>query len=113
VKADNARAAGYAAVIAFNLQAGGAAPCQGLIIPIVTTDIPFLFVTRSVGLKFLGTFDPDLSPCVQPTPPPGSQSRGVSIELIVDGWGYVRMLNARQGFGDLTVHEGRHRSVQR
>jgi hypothetical protein len=124
VKADSARAAGYAAVIVFNLQAGGAAPCQGRVIPIVTTDIPFLFVTRSIGLKFLGTFDPDVSPCVQPTPPAGSPSGGVRIEQIFDGWGYVRMLNAgsnaqidaytipegqdpafETGFGDLTVHE--------
>ena len=124
VKADNAVAAGYAAVIVFNLQAGGAAPCQGRVIPIVNTSVPFLFVTRSVGLKILGTYDPGLSPCDQPSPAAGSPSGGIRIERIFDGWGFVRMLDANSGaeidvyaipeahdpafetgFGDLTVHE--------
>jgi hypothetical protein len=124
VKADNAVAAGYAAVIVFNLQAGAAAPCQGRVIPVVTTSVPFLFVTRSVGLKILGTFNPATSPCDQASPAPGSPSGGIRIERIFDGWGYVRMLDAASGaeidvhaipeahdpafetgFGDLTVHE--------
>ena len=124
VKADNAVSAGYAAVIVFNIDAGAAAPCQGRVIPIVTTSVPFLFVTRSVGLKILGTYNPAVSPCDQPTPAAGSPSGGIRIERVFDGWGYVRMLDATSGaeidvhaipeahdpafeagFGDLTVHE--------
>jgi hypothetical protein len=122
VKADNVSAAGYQAGIVFNHQAG----CQGLVQMLIPnqTNIPFLFVTRSVGLKVLGTYDPNVSPCPQATPPPGSPSNGVRIERIFDGWGYVRFLNATSmqeldsfaipeahdpafetGFGDLTVHE--------
>jgi hypothetical protein len=128
IKNDNVAAAGYAAGIVFNVDAsaGAASPCQGLINMLLPTGspIPFVFVTRDVGFKLLGIFDPNGDSCNTLAPAAGAPSHSFSIEEIFDGWGYVRLIHSNtmqeidayaipealdpafeEGFGDLSVHE--------
>lgn len=118
-KADNVKAAGYAGGIVFGSQAP---ECETLVTMLVSSDIPFVSVTRSAGLKFLGVEAAD--PCTAEAPEAGAPSADVFADAIFDGWGYVHLYDARkmteidqyaiaestdpafaEGFGDLSVHE--------
>jgi hypothetical protein len=121
IKTQTAQAAGYAAGIVFNDQQGGTG-CEAQIFMLAVGDIPFIFVSRSTGLKILGQeFD---NPCTEDTPLPGSDAADVSLSAIFDGWGYVHLYDARtfrvidhwalpealqarhaEGSGILSVHE--------
>ncbi len=121
IKLQTVQAAGYAAGIVFNDRQGGTG-CEAQVFMLAIGDIPFMFVSRSTGLKILGlTFD---DPCTTATPLPGSPSNAVSIKAVFDGWGYVHLYNSStmqvidhwalpealdpthaEGSGDLSVHE--------
>ncbi|MGH8906420.1 MAG: PA domain-containing protein [Egibacteraceae bacterium] len=118
-KADNVRAAGYAGGIVFSNERPD---CEALIMMEVTSDIPFVLITRSAGLAFLGV--DAVEPCTTAEPEAGAPSADVLANAIFDGWGYVHLYDAQtmeeiglyaipesldpasaEGFGDLSVHE--------
>jgi uncharacterized repeat protein (TIGR01451 family) len=127
VKFDNMRAAGYQGGIVVNSTVAGSG-CEVLATLGATGDRPLLLVARSTGYKILGITDYDPARCrTGPNPPlPAIGTRGsdVSVTSVFDGWGYVRLLDARslaqldayapspllderyaEGFGPLSVNE--------
>ncbi|MBW3551804.1 MAG: NAD-glutamate dehydrogenase [Proteobacteria bacterium] len=106
------------------LQPFAEAGCDALISPLVSGEtVPFVFVTRSLGLRILNqTVAAD--PCAQDAPAIGGDTADVDIRGVFDGWGYVHLFDAQTmedldqyaidealdprfatGFGDLSVHE--------
>jgi PA domain/LVIVD repeat len=128
-KLDVIKAAGYDAGIVFNTVRPD---CESLVFMLGAGDIPYVFVSRSTGLRILGqTLSADV--CTQASPADGSPASSVAIEAIFDGWGFVRLFETSipgklgatgsiasldtfaipesqdpayaEGFGDLSVHE--------
>ncbi len=128
-KLNNITAAGYSAGIVFNAVRPD---CAALVTMAAEGTIPFVFVSRDVGLRLLNqTIGADV--CTQASPPPGTGTATTPIASVFDGWGYVRLFRTdiphqrgrpgsiRQldtyaipeaqdrafatGFGDLSVHE--------
>lgn len=123
IKVQNVQASGYRAGLVFNDRQGGAG-CEAHVNMLAVGDIPFLFVSRSTGLKLLGQVFTD--PCAKdsPTERLGQPADGVSIQAVFDGWGYLHLYDARtmqaldqwaipesldpahaEGSGDLSIHE--------
>jgi hypothetical protein len=125
VKHDNILAAGYDKGIVFNSRPG----CDALVTMLVDGDLPFVFTTRTAGMRMLGVAE---DPCHTDSPAAGTDSRAVAVASVFDGWGYVRLFgvdipkaggagSAEQidtyaveesqseeyatGYGDLSVHE--------
>ena len=128
-KLDNITAAGYTAGIVFNAVRPD---CLGSVTMAAAGTIPFVFVSRDVGLRLLDqTIGADV--CTQASPAAGSPAATTTIASVFDGWGYVRMFRTSvpkqagaagsiqqldtyaipeaqdpayaEGFGDLSVHE--------
>jgi hypothetical protein len=128
-KLDNITAAGYSAGIVFNAVRPD---CLGQVTMAAAGTIPYVFVSRDVGLRLLNqTLAADV--CTQASPPDGSPTATNTIASVFDGWGYVRMFRTNiplqrgrtgsiqqldtyaipeaqdpafaEGFGDLSVHE--------
>jgi hypothetical protein len=89
---------------------------------LAVADIPFMFVSRSTGLKLLNQEFTD--PCQTATPAVVASTADVRIEAVFDGWGYLHLYDANtmqvldhwalpealdatkaSGFGDLSIHE--------
>jgi hypothetical protein len=129
VKIDNAKAAGYDAVIIFN-STNGSPPCEALLNMLATVDIPSYFVARSLGYEILGIAGYDATACTGPALPAiGTAGETITLSSAFDGWGYVHLIdndpasltylqsvdqyaipeahdpNFASGFGDLSVHE--------
>jgi hypothetical protein len=125
-KAQNVQAAGYQGGIVFN-SVDGDPPCEGVVSMLVSADIPFLFVPRSIGFKLLGIegYDPANCPTgANPAlPADGTRGSDVNVRSVFDGWAYFHLLGrgslAEQGyyapgevfdadfasgFGDLSMH---------
>lgn len=121
VKAQAAQAAGYRMGLVFNDQATDP-DCESQVFMLAVADIPFLFVSRSAGLKLLDQAFTD--PCATPTPGPLTPSVDTRMGPVFDGWGYLHLYDARTmaavdhwalpealdpqyatGFGDLSIHE--------
>jgi hypothetical protein len=126
-KADTVNAKGYAGGIVFNSASPG--NCEALVNMLITTsNVPMLFVARSVGYKILNVqgYEPHNCPGgPNPAlPAVGTQGSNVDIQSLFDGWGYVHLMDAKTlkeigayavpesldpayatGFGNLTVHE--------
>jgi hypothetical protein len=129
-KLANITAAGYDAGIVFNNNPG----CEALVSMLAVGDIPFVFVSRSTGLRLLGLDEAAVDTCATPTPAAGAPSEETTIQAVFDGWGYVRLFSTdiprspkndtgsitqvdtyavpesqdpafASGFGDLSVHE--------
>lgn len=123
-KLDAVVAAGYDAGIVFNNAAG----CDGLVTMLVQGDVPFVFTSRTAGLKLLGATD---TSCEAAAPAAGTAGASTTVSAVFDGWGYVRLFRTdiprsgtgsieqvdtyaipesqdeafADGFGDLSVHE--------
>jgi len=82
-KLDNITAAGYDAGIVFNNNT----ECDALVTMLAAGTIPFVFVSRTVGLQLL---DSDDTACGTAA---GDPRAGVSTSItgVFDGWGYVRL----------------------
>lgn len=91
IKTQNVQAAGYKAGIVFNDQQGGTG-CEAQVFMLAVGDIPFLFVSRSTGLKILNQTFTD--PCTTATPPLGTASAAVDLQARFDGWGYLHLFDA-------------------
>ena len=128
-KLDSITAAGYSAGIVFNAVRPD---CLGTVTMAAQGTIPFVFVSRDVGLRLLNqNLSADV--CTQPSPPTATATATTTIASVFDGWGYVRMFRTdvpkqrgqtgsiqqldtyaipeaqdpayATGFGDLSVHE--------
>jgi hypothetical protein len=121
IKAQTVQAAGYEAGLVFNDQATDP-DCESQVFMLAVADIPFLFVSRSSGLKLLNQQFTD--PCAHTTPPPFSPSEDTKLGPVFDGWGYLHLFDSQtmqsldewalpealdpafaEGFGDLSIHE--------
>ncbi|HSH79583.1 MAG TPA: PA domain-containing protein [Herpetosiphonaceae bacterium] len=126
-KADSINAKGYAGGLVMNMNAPGA--CEALVNMLVrSSNVPMLFVARSVGYQILGIegYNPNNCPggSNPALPAVGSAGSNVDIQSVFDGWGYVHLMNATTlkevdayavaesldptyavGYGNLTVHE--------
>jgi hypothetical protein len=128
-KLDNITAAGYSAGIVFNTIRPD---CAASLTMAAEGTIPFVFVSRDVGLRLLDQPIGD-DVCNQASPAAGSATVTTTIESVFDGWGYVRMFRTdiprqrgrtgsiqqidtyaipeaqdpafAEGFGDLSIHE--------
>jgi hypothetical protein len=102
-KLDSITAAGYSAGIVFNAVRPD---CAGLVTMAAEGTIPFVFVSRDVGLRLLGqTIGADV--CTQASPPAGSPTATTTIASVFDGWGYVRLFQT-----DIPRQRGRTGSIQ-
>jgi hypothetical protein len=128
-KLDSITAACYSAGVVFNAVRPD---CLGLVTMAAEGTIPFVFVSRDVGLRLLNqTVGADV--CTQASPPTGTATATTTIASVFDGWGYVRMFRTdipkqpgrtgsirqvdtyaipegqdpafAEGFGDLSIHE--------
>jgi hypothetical protein len=121
IKAQAVQAAGYRMGLVFNDQATDP-DCESHVFMLAAADIPFLFVSRSTGLKLLNQSFTD--PCAHVTPAPFSPSEDTTVGPVFDGWGYLHLYDAQtmreldqwalpealnpgfaEGFGDLSIHE--------
>jgi hypothetical protein len=121
VKAQAVQAAGYRMGLVFNDQATDP-DCESQVSMLAVADIPFLFVSRSTGLKLLNQTFTD--PCEHVTPAPFGASEDTRLGPVFDGWGYLHLFDAEtmqaldhwalpealdpafaEGFGDLSIHE--------
>jgi hypothetical protein len=121
IKAQTVQAAGYQMGLVFNDMATDP-DCESQVFMLAVADIPFLFVSRSTGLKLLNQTFTD--PCEHVTPAPLSPSEDTKVGPVFDGWGYLHLFDAQtmqdldqwaipealsptfaEGFGDLSIHE--------
>lgn len=92
-KVAEVEAAGYAAAIVFNGDAGGR--CEASVSMLVEGGIPAVFVARSSGFAILDTaYNPaDCGAGDTTAPAIGVMGGEVSIDAIFDGWGYLHVIN--------------------
>ena len=121
IKAQSIQAAGYQAGIVFNDRATDP-DCESHVYMLAVADIPFMFVSRSTGLKLLNHAFAD--PCQTFTPTVVTSTASVSLDAVFDGWGYLHLYDANtmqaldhwalpesldatkaSGYGDLSIHE--------
>jgi hypothetical protein len=121
IKAQAVQAAGYEMGLVFNDRATDP-DCESHVFMLAVADIPFLFVSRSTGLKLLNQSYAD--PCEQITPAPFGPSEDTKLGPVFDGWGYLHLYDTQtmqaldewalpqaldpafaEGFGDLSIHE--------
>jgi hypothetical protein len=102
-KLDNITAAGYSAGIVFNTVRPD---CLGQVTMAAAGTIPYVFVSRDVGLRLLNqTLSADV--CTQASPADFSPTATNTIASVFDGWGYVRMFRT-----DIPQQQGRAGSIQ-
>ena len=133
IKVQNAEARGYDRVVVFN-NAAATNGCETLLnmqFTGYTGNAVSVFLSRSVGMRLIGAFNPATYSCTMggattPSPAPPVNGRTLSMAAIYDGWGYMHLYDNSGddlevvddfaieegtderyaiGFGDLTVHE--------
>ena len=107
LKAANASAAGYEAILIFNNVLGAAPRCDAVNLNMIfddpNADIPALLIPRSIGFRIIGAYDPATYSCVQndptstPTPAPDRAGVPVRFAFEFDGWGYTHLYENGSG----------------
>ena len=135
VKAGNAQAAGYTAILIFNNVLGAAPRCEATNLNMIFDGTPAvtikaLLIPRAIGFEIIDAFDPATYTCTMndpastPTPAPNRAGVPVDFSARFDGWGYMHLYDANTmqeldawavdeamderfalNFGDLSVHE--------
>ena len=119
LKAANAAAAGYEAILIFNNVLGVEPRCDNLVTGMIwddpNADIPSLFIPRSIGFQIIDAYDPATYRCVRdnptstPTPAPNRAGVPVRLEVEFDGWGYVHLYDrTRRGADGKMLHIDAH-----
>jgi hypothetical protein len=107
LKAANAAAAGYDAILIFNNVLGAAPRCDAVNLNMIfddpNADIQALLIPRSIGFRIIGAYDPATYRCVPndptSTPAPAPNRAGVEVRFgfEFDGWGYTHLYENGSG----------------
>jgi hypothetical protein len=107
VKAANASAAGYDAILILNNVLGPAPRCDAVNLNMIfddpNADIPALLVPRSIGFRIIDAYDPATYRCVpnDPTSTPSPAPNRAGVEVFFgfefDGWGYPHLYERSAG----------------
>jgi RTX calcium-binding nonapeptide repeat (4 copies) len=107
LKAANASAAGYDAILIFNNVLGPAPRCDAVNLNMIfddpNADIKALLIPRSIGFRIINAYDPTTYRCVQndptstPAPAPNRAGVPVRIGFRFDGWGYTHLYENGSG----------------
>ena len=120
LKAANASAAGYDAILIFNNVLGAAPRCDAVNLNMLfddpNADIKALLIPRSIGFRIIDAYDPATYRCVQndatstPAPAPNRAGLPVRMSLEFDGWGYTHLYERSAGkmrhIGAFAIEEG-------